>query len=233
MYLSRADCLPDAAFSLPPDNITRYKNQLHPIAYTEALKFYLEDETGGVQVWVPSGEGAVDVNIGSRVRVSGNLTVYRGALELVVNNPEDVEIIATRADNPLWQPTYSTVGDAANNADLAGKLVQVEGVVARNEEFTYSFEIDIIDETGQLVTLYVDKLTNINVELIESGQHYKAVGILEIIDATQRIYPRIQADLERIYPPILTVEMDAPNTVANGENLEISLGLRVVPESIE
>jgi hypothetical protein len=192
-------------------------------AGTGNVKFYLEDETGGVQVWVPEGEGSVNVAIGSQVRVFAGLELYRGALELIVNDVADVEILAGPADNPAWQPVGVSVGDAANNPDLAGKLVQVEGIVGRNEEFSYSYEIDIIDDTGQVVTLYVDKLTNINVEAIETGQSYRATGVLEILDTIQQIYPRIQEDLNRVYPPVLAIELDAPNTVHSGEELKISL----------
>jgi DNA/RNA endonuclease YhcR with UshA esterase domain len=192
-------------------------------AGTGNVKFYLEDETGGVQVWVPEGEGSVNIAIGSKVRVYGGLTLYRGALELVVNDPADVEVLAGPKDNPAWQPTAASITDAANDSSLAGKLVQIEGIITRNEEFSYSYEIDLIDETGQVITLYVDKLTNINVEVIESGQIYRTTGILEIRDTRQQLYPRIQDDLERIYPPILAIEMDAPITILPGENLVVSL----------
>jgi DNA/RNA endonuclease YhcR with UshA esterase domain/exonuclease III len=192
-------------------------------AGTGNVKFYLEDETGGVQVWVPEGEGDVNVAIGSRVRVFGSLTLYRGALELIVNDITEVEVLSSPGDNPAWEPVSASVGDAANNPDLAGKLIEVGGIVARNEEFSYSYEIDMIDDTGQSITLYIDKQTNINVETVESGQHYRTTGILEIRDNLQLLYPRIQSDLDRVYPPILVLEMDAPNTIVSGENLEISL----------
>ena len=61
---------------------------------------------------MPEGEGDVDIRIGSRVRASGNLTVYRGALELIVNNLEDVEEIASPAANQDWMPTIASIGDA-------------------------------------------------------------------------------------------------------------------------
>jgi len=187
------------------------------------VKFYLEDETGGVQVWVPGGEGEVDVRIGDRVQVAGQLEIYRGALELVVNDPLDVERVRVSIDNSERPPTTASITDAANNPDLAGKLIRVEGVIARNEEFSYSYELDLVDESGGLITLYIDKLTNINVETIESGQHYRATGILEIYDTRQELYPRIQGDLERVYPPVLSLEMVAPNTVVSGEQVQIML----------
>ena len=195
------------------------------------VKFYLEDETGGVQVWVPGGEGEVDVGIGDLVQVAGKLEVYRGALELVVNDPSDVEVLSNVKDNPDPLPTVASITDAANEPDLAGKLIQVAGIVARNEEFTYSYELDLFDETGQFITLYIDKLTNINLETVESGHHYRTTGILEISDTRQQLFPRIQGDLERIYPPVLALEMDAPNTVAIGESVAITLtAINYTPE---
>jgi DNA/RNA endonuclease YhcR with UshA esterase domain len=187
------------------------------------VKFYLEDETGGVQVWVPDGEGDVNVQMGDYLQVTGELDVYRGALELVVSEPSTVEVVRPAKDSPEWNPTTTGITDAANDPDLAGRLIRVEGVITRVEEFAYSYELDLMDENGQLITLYVDKLTNINVEAIESGQHYRTTGILEIYDTRQQLHPRVQADLERVYPPVLSLEMDAPNTVATGENLQITL----------
>jgi DNA/RNA endonuclease YhcR with UshA esterase domain len=192
-------------------------------AGTGNVKFYLEDDTGGVQVWVPGGEGTVDIAIGSLVRVFGNLQVYRGALEMVINDLADVELLASPVENQTVSPTTASIVEAAIDPDLAGRLVQVSGLVSRNEEFTYSYELDLLDDTGQLITLYVDKQTNINVEAIEEGQLYRATGILEIYDTRQELYPRVQADLERIYPPNLMLDIEAPVTVAVGDNLRITL----------
>jgi hypothetical protein len=187
------------------------------------VKFYIEDETAGVQVWVPGGEGEVDIRIGDQVRVAGNLTVYRGALELVVNDSTEVEILAKATPGSKLSPSSLAIGEAAQDSSFAGKLVQIEGIVARNEEFSYSYELDLIDEAGDLLTLYVDKQTSINVELVEIGQHYRITGILEIYDTRQQLYPRVQEDLERIYPPILTLEMDAPILAEKGEEITITL----------
>jgi len=192
-------------------------------AGTGNVKFYLEDETGGVQVWVPGGEGYVNVKIGEQIRVAGNLTVYRGALELVVGDVADVEFLPDSEDPMPWTPTPASIGSAANDPALAGKLIRVEGVVVRNEEFSYSYEVDLIDDAGQMITLYVDKQTNINVESIENGHHYRATGILEIYDTRQQLYPRIQEDLDRIFPPVLMLEMEAPNTITPGEDFPVTL----------
>ena len=56
-------------------------------------KFYIEDETGGVQVYVPGSKGGVNVAIGDRVRVTGATEIYRDSLEVVLADfSTDIEI---------------------------------------------------------------------------------------------------------------------------------------------
>jgi uncharacterized repeat protein (TIGR01451 family) len=185
-------------------------------------KFYIEDETSGMQVWVDDGDGIIEVPLGAHVRVQGELLVYRGAYELAPKL-DGVDILSSPTEGTLWPPTLVSIGEAANNKDsLPGMLIQVEGTVARVEEFTYSYEIDLIDEQGQLLTLYVDKQTNISVELIQSGQDLQATGILEIRDNINQLYPRIQTDLQEIFPPILIIESSAPANVEVGETFDIT-----------
>ncbi|MFC1997402.1 endonuclease/exonuclease/phosphatase family protein [Chloroflexota bacterium] len=187
------------------------------------VKFYMEDETGGVQVWVPEGEGEVSVSIGQLVRAHGKLELYRGALELITNTPFDIEILAGPNENPAWPPTEVSIPEAINNTELQGRLITVEGLVTRNEEFSYSFEIDLMDENGEILPLYVDKQTMINVETIEAGDLYRITGILEMYDPDHQLYPRVQSDFERIYPPELMIELEAPISVVTGDNFEVTL----------
>ncbi|MBN1665605.1 MAG: lamin tail domain-containing protein [Anaerolineales bacterium] len=187
------------------------------------VKFYLEDESGGVQVWVPEGEGEVRVPIGALVRARGKLEVYRGALELVVLDLANVETLAGPADNPAWTPAEVSVPDASSNPAFAGRLGVVEGLVTRVEEFSYSYEIDLMDESGETLLVYVDKQTNINVEGVEPGQSYRITGVIETYNDYQELLPRVQSDLQQVFPPVLRLELKAPITVASGETLAVNL----------
>ncbi len=200
---------------------TMYTGGLY--AGTGNNKIYLADETGGIQVWIPGGAGEVNIPLGTKVRVFGANEMYRGAVEFVANTPQDVEIIEVANDDSLWPPTLVTVSEAVQDTTLPGLLTQVEGLVTRVEEFTYSYELDLMDEAGETLTLYVDKQTNMSVEMIEVGQHYRATGILETYVIDQQLYPRIQEDLERIYAPVLLLGLQAPITVVNGESFDVSL----------
>ncbi len=184
------------------------------------VKFYLQDESGGVQVWVPSGEGSLAVNIGDRVQVTGEMQLYRGARELVAT-PETVIILDAE---PGPRPLEATIQQASLDIEsLPGQLVSVEGTANRIEEFSYSFEVDLIDPAGNLLTLYIDKQTEMSVEQLELGRDYQSTGILEVLDSTVLLYPRIADDLVEIYPEEILLSAEAPLTTLPGVPFTISL----------
>ena len=175
------------------------------------VKFYIADETGGVQVYVAGAQGQLRVSIGDRVRVVGRAQLYRDTLEIVPVSASQVEILETNADEV--EPLPITIAEAVNGEEtLPGTLVTVEGTFARVEEFSYSYEIDMVDENGQLLTLYLDKETGITTEDIESGQQYRVTGIMEMLDGNLQLYPRLQEDFERIYPEALRITTTAQAT---------------------
>ena len=182
------------------------------------VKFYLRDDTGGIQVQVFGGEGSVSVNIGDQVRVKGTIGAYRGANQIVPDIvPDDVTILKKGDAAHLPKPTVVTIEDALNDEALRGQLVQIEGEVTAVEEYTYSYSIDMADAQGHSINFYVDKGTKINPEAIEKGQLYRARGILEVRDGKVQLYPRVQSDLGQVFPPELMVTAEAPLTVQTGE----------------
>ena len=192
-------------------------------AGTGNTKFYLEDESGGIQVYVVGGDRTVGIGIGSHVRVRGTVTLYRGAVEIVpIIVPDDVTRFDEPSVDPVPAPT-SILEATTNQTDLPGRLIQIEGTVTRVEEFSYSYELDLVDDSGNFITLYVDKQTNISVEAIEVGQKYRAIGILEMRDTTLLLYPRIQADLEQIFPPELLLDVEAPIFIAGDNQITYTL----------
>ncbi|MFN2275886.1 MAG: lamin tail domain-containing protein [Anaerolineales bacterium] len=187
------------------------------------VKFYLQDETGGVQVWVPSGEGRLQVEVGDRVQVAGEMQLYRGARELVAS-PETVTLLEKEAG---LQGLPATIQQASLDTEtLPGRLVALDGTATRIEEFTYSYEVDLSDAAGNLITLYIDKLTGMNVEALEIGREYHAVGILEVTDTDNQLYPRFAGDLSEIFPPEVILTDEAPLTVQPGEVFTLTLQAR-------
>lgn len=195
-------------------------------AGTGNVKFYLQDDTGAIQVQVFEGEGSVAVPIGARVSVRGNVSVYRGSTQIVpLLVPEDVVVLNGTFDTPPLPTLVSIQVASTDLEDLPGKLVQVQGIVTRLEEFSYSYEMDLSDPANlsQRLTLYIDKQTGIQVEQIETGDQYIAVGILDIRDTNHLLYPRVQEDLQQIYPPVPRVEASAPALVESGQPITYTL----------
>ncbi len=185
------------------------------------VKFYLEDDSGGVQIYVPTGEGALDVPIGATVQARGVMTLYRGAVELIPDTPKDVEVISF-GEGPEAVPVSLRLA-VHDNEGLPGRFVAVEGTASRIEEFSYSYEIDLVDDEGFLLSLYVDKLTEITTDLLDEGSLYQASGILEVRDGRMQLNPRQQDDLVELFPLVVQISIDAPNTIQSGEIFTITI----------
>ncbi|KAA3656799.1 MAG: hypothetical protein DWQ04_30050, partial [Chloroflexi bacterium] len=186
-------------------------------AGSTSTKFYIEDESGGVQVYVPGGIDDVAISIGDRVQVTGEVTYYRDTVEVVPNDfVSDIEVVEQGAE---WEPTAIAIDDYKVDDDVIGRLTTIAGTAVRIEEFTYSYEMDIADETGNIITLYIDKLTGISTEIYDVGSQYSVTGISEFYSGRYQIYPRVQDDIQQVFPPELLVSQSGPLSVLPGEEV--------------
>ncbi|MCD6284558.1 MAG: lamin tail domain-containing protein [Anaerolineae bacterium] len=184
-------------------------------AGSTGTKFYVQDESGGTQVYCPGGKGVIVVRIGDRVRVTGGIEVYRDSLELVpATYPDDVEVLdlGKVEISPLDVTAYAATHDEA----VPGSLIQVEGTVTRFEEFSYSYEVDLLDEQGDRVLVDIEKETGLNPEFLELGDTYRVAGVSEIYDGQWQLKPRVAEDFVRVYPKELMLDVTAQNSVEAG-----------------
>lgn len=189
-------------------------------AGSAGTKFYLQDESGGIQVYVPDGASTVEVGIGDRVQVTGRIELYRGSIELV---PQPEDVLVLDGGNPIEPQEIELEQTVFDATPFLGELVGLQGTAVRAEEFSYSYEVDLVDDQGHLLTLYLDKLTEMSSEPVDIGHQYYAVGILEVLDTTVRLNPRLQADLTEIFPPGLRIVADRPSSVLPGETFIVTL----------
>ncbi len=191
-------------------------------AGSTGTKFYLEDETGGIQVFCPGGQGAVRVQLGQRVRVTGEIELYRGSVEIIPGTyATDIVILEEDGDPPAATP--STIADFGGDEALLGRLAVVEGEVTRLQEFTYSYELDLEDEEGRQVLVYVEKQTGIDGELLEVGARYRVRGIVDMYDTKRQLKPRLQGDFWRRYPPQLMLRLSGNPSVRAGDLITYTL----------
>ncbi len=185
-------------------------------------KFYLQDETGGIQVQVFGGDGQLTVQIGDHVRVRGIIGNYRGAIQIVPTRVEDVEVLPTPYEAARITPAPVAIA-AYDDEGLEGLLLQAEGEVVRVQENRYNYEIDLADEDKNVLTAYIDKMTGIRVDTVEIGQRLRITGVLEERDGQRKLYPRIQEDLQEVHAPGLRIQLEAPLNASAGSEIPLTL----------
>ena len=206
-------------------------------AGSTGTKFYLQDATGGIQAYCPGGADVVSVKIGDRVRVTGSIEAYRDSLEIIPGiYPDHVEVLPSTADDvcdtcsgtkpsdldgakDVKPPEPQSVTARAANSDesILGRLILVEGTITRLEEFSYSYEIDLLDAQGDTVFVNIEKGTRVNPEALEVGKQYRITGISELYNAQWQLKPRLNADFVQVFPPELMLERQAQNSVDPGD----------------
>lgn len=201
-------------------------------AGSSGTKFYIQDNTGGVQVYVPGGAGKVEVPLGAYVRVEGIPQTYRGAIE-IIPSLEDVSIIQQPVDPFAWDSHPLTINELLNQPEnFSGELATLSGEVSRVEEFSFSYEIDLVQD-GEFITVYIDKLTGMNLELVETGQYYQITGIVEKVDDDFQIYPRVQSDLSEIQAPSVSMTAQLPVNYDPAQDFTINININNhLPENI-
>jgi uncharacterized repeat protein (TIGR01451 family) len=208
------------ARSLPPGQVvtiegvaTMYTGGF--FAGSTGTKFYMEDETGGVQVYVPGGQGQVSVQIGDLVQVTGEIEYYRDSIEVIpLNIPGDV-VVTGETEPPA--PAQIAVIDNEEEDEVIGRLNQISGTATRIEEFSFAYEIDLTDNGGDTTLVYIEKDTGITVETLEVGNRYRITGVSEFYSARKQLKPRVQADIQEIFPPVLLLQMQAANNAQIGD----------------
>ena len=185
-------------------------------------KFYLQDATGGAQIYVSGAGGILNVPIGALVRVRGSVLLYNNSIEIAPVSADDVEIISLQGEDAV--PLQVEIPAILADPDIyTGQLVQVEGRATRIEEYSYSYEIDLSTDDGEILTLYVDELTLINIERLDLNHMYRMTGIPEWRSTALYLNPRVDSDLEEIYPPGVRLDISTPGSILPGEEAVVTI----------
>ncbi len=184
-------------------------------AGSTSTKFYIQDDSGGVQIFVPGGMNSVNVDLGDLVRVTGIIELYRDSVEVIPGDfARDIEIVATGEPLPEPRPVSGTELESA-----VGQYAVAEGTISRIEEFSFSYEVDLQDASGGTVLLYIEKDTGVTAEPLILGSRYRVVGVAELYSGQLQLKPRLQTDLVEIIPPVVRLEMQTDNTAQPGQVL--------------
>ena len=147
--------------------------------------FYIQDATGGVQIYYPNNP--LNLVEGDQVKVVGKITTY-------ANHREVVPTSATKLNTTPGTPLEPVLIHSIENGAHAGQLVRIQGVIVAGSQdyFTITDSADI--NQGD-VNAYIYGTTGIGFNAIASGQTVCVTGIADPYNADQEILPRREADI--------------------------------------
>ena len=161
---------------------------------------YIQDPTGGIQVFgVP---GALGLQIGDSIEVTGNMGVFRDELQLVAPTiaPNIVRVTPLEpVIRTAKQIVDAAVGPGPKSPDV-GLLMTVRGITSVGE-FT-SGNATITDATGSIQIRLTDAAaTAIPTTTFQAGKCYDITGILGYSFGILQLKPRTLADIEEVACP--------------------------------
>ncbi|MGD7023439.1 thermonuclease family protein [Rossellomorea vietnamensis] len=189
------------------------------------LSTYIQDETGGINLFAFDPSKHPDVKEGDKVKVTGEITVYKQLTEIVA---ETVEIISSGSELPDAESlTLEDMMNPAAAEPFEGQLVTVNGYVKNIPDSPAGggYNISLVDEDFNSTTLRVLE-GSMDISAIEEGKWYDITGILSQYDGYQLI-PRNASDLTEAaeQPEAPTAAGDYTSTVhsvTDGDTIRLS-----------
>jgi DNA/RNA endonuclease YhcR with UshA esterase domain len=166
-----------------------------------ARTMYIQDGTAGIMVYLPK-DHRLELQVGEKVEVEGNLRLFHGEWEIAVSNRSDV-----KSKGPSEPPPPLPIATTSLLEPYEGMLVMLQGQAVRFKGRTI-FWVD--DGTGQ-AKVYLRAKTGIRKPFIEPGTPVTVVGVVSQYSDKDnpsrndyRLMPRFQTDL------ILPEEAESP-----------------------
>jgi uncharacterized protein YdeI (BOF family) len=178
--------------------VTAGRGQLGP------RNFYLQDATGGMQVFLPSAS-TVAVAPGDSVRVSGIISPFNGAIQ-IAGTTVVVEVLGTRA--PL--SPRSTSGPEVMARTYEGQLVRVDSltVVSTAATGATSANVNVRTPQGNDFQIRLENTANVPLATFVVGNTYAVTGVLDVFTnattpAIPQLKPRSPSDVSDNTPPTI------------------------------
>ncbi|KPK71588.1 hypothetical protein AMJ71_05115 [candidate division TA06 bacterium SM1_40] len=140
----------------------------------EATSFWIQDATGGVNVYSGQDDGNLGLTLGTEVRVLGEVVEYAGVTEVSYDDPEDLTIIGTTAvPAPFDLPPSRGI-----NETVEGLLVRIVGAqVATAPQAAGAGKNFQIWHDMALVDVRVVDAAQIDLSQVFPGAYFDLVGV--------------------------------------------------------
>jgi uncharacterized protein YdeI (BOF family) len=166
---------------------------------------YLQDATGGIQVYLSSRVGDFPaMRLGDRVAVHGRIA--KSGMERQIDL-QDAGAIQVRGGCGAIAPTRFTIDRISKN-DF-GSLIEISGnVVSINPPYEFA----VSDASGEIL-IYIDATTRLRMSQIARGQSVRVIGIVSQSRNRLAVLPRYAEDiaiLQNVATPTRTATNRTP-----------------------
>ncbi len=166
-------------------------------SFSGGFKFVLDDGTGQIALLMWSAVydncwDAAEINLGAKVRASGEIGQYEGELQIQPDFGGDVKAIQGAA---AWA-TAREIGSLSGGDE--GQRVMIEGDVIRVEGRGSWAKVFVGDGTGEVMVFIfqniLDRIPN-NTALGTPGSHVRVVGVVELYKGDLEVVPVLPYDV--------------------------------------
>ena len=156
------------------------------ISNGKQLSTYIQDETGGINIFAYDRSDFPDLKKGDKVTTTGSLKTYKGLKELV---PTEIEVISS--NEALPEPKEITLEDLQSEETAKkyeGQLVKVKGNARQvpSSAAGGGYNVSFVDEAYNGTTLRVME-NALDISKIEEGKWYEVTAIVGRYDSYQLI----------------------------------------------
>lgn len=199
--------------------------------FSAGFKFTLDDGTGEIVVllWQDTYEGLPDpeaLATGAQVRAVGEVSVYRGELEVIPERSVDVEVLAPALSGvegpgagPVETSTAPLVPIGELTAERVGETVTVEGEVVGVKSFSGGFKFTLDDGTGQVVLVTwlsaYDGLAD--PAGLNLGAQVQATGEMDEYEGQLQVVPASGTDVTVLAPGAAEVPLREIGSLTGGD----------------
>lgn len=146
--------------------------------------FYLEDETGGIQIYLYNGDFP-DLATGDGVEVTGALSTSRGERRVKLTGATGVTLQRGASSQHVDTISLSNI-----DASFVGNLLSTTGQIQSKNSTKLTLE-----SSGATLTIYLKNNPAIDPNLFERGDTLTITGVLTSYDGELRLRPRSVDDM--------------------------------------
>jgi DNA/RNA endonuclease YhcR with UshA esterase domain len=155
--------------------------------FSAGVKLTLDDGTGTViaLLWQDVYDGlrnGPEPGVGAEVQVQGEVSQYRGEMEVVPELAKDVQVLAAAA------PPEETLIGTLTTADV-GRWVTVRGTLGEPDHFSAGIKFPLDDGTGTIILLLWQNVYESAPEGLEAGAQVVVTGRVDEYQGDLEIIP--------------------------------------------